>query len=106
MQKIDLDSWEKFEERLKTLESERLQHKYGSKFLYRGQENSADSLLTTLERYGQELISVKEYHHLISAAKPQIESFTGVNWNILSYPAGIDKWLSENDTFMPNGFIS
>ena len=104
MQKIDLDSWEKFEEQFKRLENERLQHKFESKFLYRGQENSTWNLLTTLERNGQELMSLKQYHHLVSVVKPQIESFTGVNWNILSYPAGIDKWLSENDTIMPHAF--
>lgn len=102
MQNIDLDSWEKFEEQLKILENERLQHKSQSYFLYRGQEDL--NLLTTLERNGQEMLTLKEYHHLISVVKPQIESFTGVNWNILSYPAGIDKWLSENDTIMPHAF--
>ena len=81
MQNVDLDSWEKFEEQLKILENERLQHKYQSYFLYRGQEDSALNLLTTLERNGQEM-TLKKYYHLISVVKPQIESFTGVNWNI------------------------
>ncbi len=101
MQNIDLDSWEKFEEQLKILDSERLQNKYRSYFLYRGQ--SALNLLTTLERNGQEM-TLKEYYHLISVVKPQIESFTGVNWNILSYPNGIDKWLKENSSIIPHAF--
>ena len=104
MQKIDLDSWEKFEEQLKRLENERLQHKYGSKFLYRGQGDSTLNLLATLDRSGQEMRSLKEYHHLISAVKPQIESFTGVNWNILSYPHGIEKWLKDNGSLIPHAF--
>lgn len=103
MQNIDLDSWEKFEEQLKILENERLQHKYQSYFLYRGQEDSALNLLTTLERNGQEM-TLKKYYHLISVVKPQIESFTGVNWNILSYPNGIDKWLNENSSIIPHAF--
>lgn len=104
MQNIDLDSWEKFEEQLKILENERLQHKYQSYFIYRGQEDSTLNLLTTLERNGQEMLTLKEYHHLISVVKPQIESFTGVNWNILSYPNGIDKWLNEISSIIPHAF--
>lgn len=111
MQDISLKSWEDFEEQLKRLENERLQQKSSSKFLYRGQgclippqENNTLQLLTTLERNGQEKLSLKEYHHLIFVVKPQIESFTGLNWNILSYPDGIKKWLEEKDTTIPYAF--
>jgi hypothetical protein len=106
MQHIDVNSWEEFEEQLKIFEHERIQKKSLSKFLYRGQGDHTQKLLTTLERDGHERLSLKGYHHLISVVKPQIESFTGVNWNILSYPTGIDKWLSENDTIIPNAFGS
>ena len=104
MNEINLDSWESFEEQLKELETKRLQSKSKSKFLYRGQEDHADQLSSTLERNGQESLTIKEYHHLVSAVKPQIESFAGGDWNILPYPSGIDKWLEENDTIMPNAF--
>lgn len=104
MKDINLNNWEDFVERLKRLENERLQKNSSSKFLYRGQGDHTLNLWTTLERNGQERLSLSEYHHLISVVKPQIESFTGVNWNILSYPAGIDKWLSENDTIIPHAF--
>ena len=104
MKEIDVDSWEKFEEQLKILENERLQHNYQSYFIYRGQEDSTLNLLTTLERNGQELLTLKQYHHLISVVKPQIESFTGANWNILSYPNGIDKWLNEISSIIPHAF--
>ena len=93
-----------FEEQLQKLENDRLQQKSKSKFLYRGQEDHSSNLLSTLERNGQEGMSLKEYHHLISVVKPQIESFTGGNWNVLSYPDGINKWLEENDTFLPHAF--
>ena len=104
MHDINLNSWEEFEQRLKSLENERLQKGYSSKFLYRGQGNYTLNLLTTLERNGQERLSLREYHHLVSVVKPQIESFTGINWNILSYPDGIEKWLKANDTLIPNAF--
>ena len=111
MHDINLNSWEKFEEQLKRIENERLQQKCSSEFLYRGQgclnppqKDNTLQLLTTLERNVQESLSLKEYHHLISVVKPQIESFTGINWNILSYPNGIEKWLKENDTIIPHAF--
>lgn len=104
MNEINLDSWDSFEEQLKELAKDRLQNKSRSKFLYRGQGNHADDLSSTLERYGQERMTIKEYHRLISVVKPQIESFAGGDWNILPYPSGIDKWLEENNTIMPHAF--
>lgn len=103
MQNIYLDSWEEFEEQLKILENERLQHKYRYPFLYRGQEDSALNLMTTLEREGQEM-TLMEYFHLISVVKPHIESFTGVKWNILSYPNDINEWLKKNSSIIPHAF--
>lgn len=104
MNEIDLDNWAAFEDQLQKLEKERLHQKSKSKFLYRGQENHSFNLLSTLEQNGQDRMSLEKYHHLISAVKPQIESFTGGNWNILSYPDGINKWLEKNDTLLPHAF--
>jgi hypothetical protein len=104
MNEINLDNWAAFEEQLQKLEAERILIKSKSKFLYRGQEDHGFNLLSTLQRIGQERMSLKEYHHLISVVKPQIESFTGGNWNILSYPSGINTWLEENGTHIPHAF--
>jgi hypothetical protein len=96
MEEINLNSWEEFEQRLRTLQSE-----YGdqaslptSTFLYRGQQHP--KLSTTLERDGKERLPLKEYHRLMFEAKPEIESFTSTNWSILSYPEEIDAWLGKN----------
>ena len=104
MNEINLDNWLEFEAQLMGLENERLRQKYKSKYLYRGQGDHSLNLSSTLERHRQESMSLKEYHHLISVVKPQIESFTGSNWNILSYPDGISKWLEENGTLLPHAF--
>jgi len=104
MNEMNLDSWESFEEHLKELDKGRLKNKSKSKFLYRGQEDHSKQLSSTLERNGQERMTIKEYHHLISVVKPQIESFAGRNWNILTYPSGINEWLEENGTIMPHAF--
>jgi hypothetical protein len=104
MQDIDLNSWEQLQDKLAALENERRRQQSSSRLLYRGQRDSGLHLLTTLERTGKVRVPLKRYHHLISVVRPQIESFTGTTWNILSYPSGIEKWLEENDTFMPNAF--
>lgn len=92
MKDITLQNWENFEKEVKKLQNDHAT----SKFLYRGQEEHSFNLLTTLERNGQQRLSLKEYHRLISAIKPQIESFTRSKWNILSYPHGIEEWLKQN----------
>lgn len=84
MNDIALHAWEDFEIELKKLQDYRLQEKCRSKFLYRGQSDHSFNPSTTLERNGKEGLSLKKYHHLISVVKPQIESFTGKKWNILS----------------------
>jgi hypothetical protein len=107
MREINLNSWEDFEEQIKSLENNRLQQKSTSKFLYRGQGDHTWSLSSTLERNWQEEgLSLKKYHHLIFVVKPQIESFTGATWSILSYPDQFEKWLNENDTLIPHAFGS
>lgn len=92
----DLKSWEEFLERLKELENKPCEGKSSPEFLYRGQGRRKQRLKTTLERHYQKNLSFKEYFYLISVVKPQIESFTGSNWNIPSWPDGFDKLLTEN----------
>lgn len=104
MEEVNVKNWAEFEKQLRVLEDERLQKECLSKFLYRGQGCSKWALLSTLERNGNIGLPLKQYHHLIFTAKPQIESFTGGDWNILSYPKGFDAWLQEHDTVMPHAF--
>lgn len=104
MNEIKLSSWEAFEKELQRLQDERAQKKYRSNFLYRGQGDHNYKLSTTLERNDKLEMPLRDYHHLIYTVKPEIESFTGRDWNILSYPKGIDRWLTDNDTVMPNAF--
>lgn len=101
MKEVNLESWEEFEQTLQGLEIETGPE---AEFLYRGQENCCWGLQTTLERNGREIMSLKDYHELCSVVKPQVESFAGMNWDILVYPEGIEEWLRENDSFMPQAF--
>lgn len=100
MKDITLQNCEDFQTQLKNLKDEHA----SSKILYRGQVDHTFNLLTTLERNGQVRLSLMDYHRLISAVKPQIESFTHSNWNILSYPHGFNKWLEENGNLIPETF--
>lgn len=103
MQEIDLKSWEDFEEQLQGLEKEYRKQWSSPEFLYRGQGRKSYGLLTTLERHGKKNLSFKDYFRLISIAKPQIESFTGDKWNILSRE-GFENWLKEHDSVMSSAF--
>jgi len=106
MQEINLNSWEEFEERVQELTNENVKKRHLSKLLYRGQGDSTWGLNTTLERHGKMKLTLEEYHRLISVVKPQIESFTRNNWNILSYPDDFNIWIEENNSYIPHAFSS
>ena len=103
MNRIDVDSWEQFEERLRELQNERLQSKNStttqvSPFLYRGQGDASMHLSTSLERELQapDEVTFSLYYKLIARIKPQIESFTRTHWNVREYPE-YEKWAKESD---------
>ncbi len=103
MKEIDVNSWEKFEEQIADIfcEREKLREESGlyiSKPLFRGQANFEWNLTTTLERYKEEEFSLSDYYRKISASQPQIETFTGKSWDILSYPEYL-KWIENVDMF-------
>lgn len=87
-----MQDWEEFERELKRLEEEHDQRKSSqhpppySPLLFRGQENSCWQLETTLERNGNTDFGFSEYFQVCHRAKREIESFTGVDWNVPEYP--------------------
>jgi len=87
----DVKSWEEFEGKLEKL---RLESKSAngaeSQLWFRGQENSCWPLTTTLERNTQGVVLFKDYYRLVDRVKPQIESFTGKDWKIPTYPEVAD----------------
>lgn len=80
MQKLNVNTWNEFEEGLKTVRDRSAK----GRFLFRGQANSGWSLDTTLERDEQKEMLFREYYEIISAAQSQIETFTGKTWVIPS----------------------
>ena len=83
----DVRNWEEFEEELKSLPPAAL--------LFRGQEDSCWGLTTTLDRSRQEGTKITEYYWLISAVRPQIETFTGMNWDLPKYSESEMEGLLE-----------
>lgn len=85
-----LPSWSQFLERLHQL---RVEHE-GLKaarpgvppLLFRGHNDSSWQLATTLERYGKRSLSLLTYYRAISAARPEIEAYTGREWEIEGVP--------------------
>ncbi len=77
-------SWEAFEGALKDLRQE-LSDQSGRSLLFRGQSNSCWKLETTLERYRKRNMLFIEYYRLISALRPEIETFTENQWAIPKY---------------------
>jgi FRG domain-containing protein len=78
MQSIDLETWEQFQEELKTRDIS-----IDGRYLFRGQRNASWSLDTTLERRRLRDYGFLDYYRLICTVRPQIESFTGTTWGTL-----------------------
>jgi len=104
MHTSDLGSWEEFEEYLKKIsahweEARRLSRPV-SPYLFRGHADYRWSLSTTLERYLGDQCSLAKYYRIISAAKPEVETYTGLQWETLPYP-DYKKWCQETDFLNP-----
>jgi hypothetical protein len=93
MQPIDVETWEQFQEELKTRDIS-----IGGRYLFRGQRNASWSLDTTLERSGLRDNGFLDYYRLICTVRPQIESFTGTTWGILP-PDEVMQLSKEYDKF-------
>ncbi len=101
MEQKDLDNWADFENEITSLEFDRVRSNergtaQGTHFLFRGQGSQDWHLETTLERKAENPWSFSEYFRLILRARPQIETFTGLRWEIKDWPE-LDKWASNYD---------
>ncbi len=70
-----------------------------NRILFRGQADTRWQLSTTLERTTNERFHVSQYIQTATSNIHEIESFTGVQWNVKDYPE-IEKEIKETqDTF-------
>ncbi len=108
MKQIDLASWEQFEDQVVQLARERSERKaakdvYVSDYLFRGQPSYSWRLTTTLERQAGSLLTLNDYYRIVCATKPQVETFTGVRWEIPSYQDYLE-WTTKTELFPPSDF--
>ena len=99
MQKLELESWEEFEDALSELERchKRLSDDSAfriSKYLYRGHPNCEWKIETTLERFEKKKITLTEYYHFAYAAKAKVETFTERTWKIPT-PPEFNDWVKQ-----------
>jgi len=109
MEQVKLHTWEEFEARVTKLTSEREARlratgKYISEYLFRGQADTSWRLITTLERYTGQLLTLKEYYRVLCAAKPQIETFTGTTWEKVPSFGEYEKEVGEEGLLPPGKF--
>jgi FRG domain len=97
----NVESWEEFEVRLRKIEN--LNKEWARPIyhlLFRGQEDAAWRLSTTLERNKPGKTSLEDYNDVIMRARPQIETFTEKHWD-LPEPSEFGKWQDESGRVMP-----
>lgn len=87
MKELKLSSWEDFEaeipslfEESKKIEDAKKMRVFGP--LFRGHANASCKLETTLERSTGRQYGMLEYHDVMRAVKPTVESFTERSWNL------------------------
>jgi hypothetical protein len=87
MKTIDLKSWNEYQPAIEKIKDEFGQHKAGgitltNQVLYRGQTDANWPLKTTLERASELTWDISNYAREVLLCVPQIESFTGKEWNV------------------------
>ena len=108
MKEKNLNSWCEFEEELLKLKSQRdlfcqRSREPISRLLFRGQQNAAWKLESTLERFtGKREIPALDYFGLANKARPQIETYTGKRWEIDH--SQFDKWTKQPNLLFPKSF--
>jgi len=107
MHEVSLDSWEDLERQLKGLSENHAAQKqkaltHVSGILFRGHADHTWRLTTSLERHTNRRFSVDDYHRIISAVKPQLESLTKTRWNIPT-PPEFSSMMAQRLPFLLGG---
>ena len=108
MEEKSLNNWNDFQIELETLEKRRSELNNGfaghvSELLFRGQADSNWTLQTSLERAsGKKEFGLSDYYGIISAVKPEIESFTGRTWDIPDPPDYVSQTAQARPQIPPS----
>jgi len=96
LKEIEASDWDTFQLKLRDLR--RSLDGSSSPLLFRGVGNSQWQLTTTLERAGKQGMRFADYYRLIvTAVKPAVETFTGVEWDVPGYGSKVENSLQGCD---------
>lgn len=100
VQTRDLDSWEELAPTIHELQAQTDEGRLGSisKMLFRGQSDSEWNIETTLDRRMGTGVSAQRYFDLVRSVRPEIETFTGQNWEVPD-PQECRQWESDSTDF-------
>lgn len=79
--------------------------KFNNTVLFRGQQNSKWKLETTLERKSKELFTVRNYLYMATKSVNELESYTGIKWNVPDFPdivKEIENKKSQHRPYLPH----
>jgi hypothetical protein len=105
MEEKNLSGWKEFKSTI-----DGIREKYGfsefptsndkteNNIVFRGQQDSKWRLETTLERATQKSFYVSEYLHLISHSIHELESFSGVRWNLPNNSDDLAKEIERGNS--------
>jgi hypothetical protein len=106
---IDLESWSEFPKTISRIRADYGSHSVqvndtesinrSNTILFRGHADAEWKLRTTLERTTAEAYSVERYFQLADSCVNEIESFTGRNWMLKTFPE-IRAEIKERQDFM------
>jgi hypothetical protein len=103
---VDLETWKDFEKELLVLQTLRGGHQakgsYTSPLLFRGHADADWPLQTTLERSKPGRTVLVDYYKVITRMQSEIETFTGIRWNILGWEK-YNQWATTTD-LVPGDF--
>jgi len=97
----NVSTWEEFEKELGTIRQKLCRTQAGREphLLFRGQEDSAWPLETTLERAGHDGMLFSDYYRLISAVRPQVETLVGGVWDKMPDYEEVREWMAKPGEF-------
>jgi len=96
---VNAPTWEEFLARLEEIRQAEGTPLGTDRYLFRGLADSTWRLSTTLERAGFSGKNVGDYCSVIMRVKPQVESFTGLKWEIGDLPSKIHEVLGDYDSW-------
>ena len=97
----NVSSWEDFENEVRATRKKLCRTRSGTEphLLFRGQENSAWQLETTLERAGHDRMLFSDYYRTIAAVRPQIETLVGAVWEKMPGYDEVREWMAKPGVF-------